>query len=303
MRVLVSGSTGLIGSALVAALPAAGHEPVRLVRRRRPDDLPSREWDPATGTLAPDALDGIDAVIHLAGEGVATRRWTDGQKAKIRDSRIAGTTLLADAIASAPSPPGIFLSGSAIGAYGDRGDEELTEVSEHGGGFLADVVEDWEAAASTVPDPPTRTVLFRTGIVLAAKGGALGPQLPLFKLGLGGRIGSGDQWWSWITIDDMVGALLWMLETEVHGVVNMTAPNPVTNREFTDTLGTVLRRPTVLPVPKIALHARLGKELTREVLLASQRVKPAVLLERGYDFRHPDLESGLRAVLGREAQA
>ncbi|MDW3217880.1 MAG: TIGR01777 family oxidoreductase [Acidimicrobiales bacterium] len=300
MRVLVSGSTGLIGSALVAALPEAGHEPVRLVRRREPGDLPSRRWDPATGEIDDDALDGIDAVIHLAGEGVADRRWTDAQKQRILDSRVNGTTLLSSAITRATTPPAVFLSGSAIGAYGDRGDEVLTEVSERGDGFLADVVAAWEGAAD-VPEPPTRTVLFRTGIVLAPKGGALGPQLPLFKLGLGGRIGSGRQWWSWISIDDMVGALVWLLENEVHGPVNMTAPNPQTNADFTATLGRVLRRPTVIPVPKLALHAKLGKELTAEVLLASQRVKPTALLEGGYRFIHAELEPALRAILDRPA--
>ena len=300
MRVLVSGSTGLIGSALVAALPAAGHEPVRLVRKRRPDDLPTREWDPAKKTIAPEALDGIDAVVHLAGEGIADRRWTDQQKQRILDSRVDGTTLLAHAIASAENPPPVFLSGSAIGAYGDRGDEKLTEVSERGEGFLADVVHAWEAAAD-VGDADTRVVLFRTGIVLSGKGGALGPQLPLFKLGLGGRIGSGDQWWSWISIDDMVRALIWLLEHDLRGPVNMTAPEPVTNATFTSTLGTVLRRPTFIPVPKLALHARLGKELTTEVLLASQRVVPASLLEHGFSFEHPDVETALRAVLDRPA--
>lgn len=297
---LVSGSTGLIGSALVDALPAAGHEPVRLVRKRRPGDLPSRKWSPSTGEIDDDALDAIDAVVHLAGEGVADRRWTDAQKQRILESRVKGTTLLSTAIAAAPTPPAVFLSGSAIGAYGDRGEEELTEVSKRGDGFLADVVAAWEGAAD-VPDPPTRTVLFRTGIVLAPKGGALGPQLPLFKLGLGGRIGSGRQWWSWISIDDMVGALLWLLDNDVRGPVNLTAPNPQTNADFTSTLGRVLRRPTVIPVPKLALHAKLGRELTSEVLLASQRVKPAALLERGYTFIHPELEPALRSILDRPA--
>lgn len=301
MRVLVSGSTGLIGEALVQGLLSSGHEPVRLVRSRRPDDLPSATWDPAAGTMDDDALDGIDAVVHLAGEGIAERRWSDEQKARILDSRVASTTLLADRIAAAATPPSVFLSGSAIGFYGDRGDESLTENSERGEGFLADVVAAWEASTAAVDPTKTRVAHIRTGIVLSSDGGALAPQLPFFKLGLGGRIGSGRQWWSWISIDDMVGALIWLLTNDVHGSVNLTAPNPVTNREFTSVLGKVLRRPTLLPIPKPALWLRLGRELTQALLYASQRVEPAVLSDRGYEFRHPELEGALRAVLDRPA--
>jgi len=301
VRVLVSGSTGLIGEALVSALIEADHEPIRLVRTRRPDDLPSVAWDPAAGTIHADALDGVDAVIHLAGEGIAERRWSDQQKARIIDSRIAGTTLLADRIAAAEHPPSVFISGSAIGFYGDRDDEVLTESSDDGDGFLADVVGAWEAATGAVTTPPTRVVHIRTGIVLSGNGGALAPQLPFFKLGLGGRIGSGRQWWSWISIDDMVGALLWLLTNEVSGPVNLTAPNPVTNAEFTKVLGRVLRRPTLLPIPKPALWARLGRELTEELLYASQRVEPTVLSDRGYEFRYPVLEDALRAALDKPA--
>ncbi len=299
MRVLVSGSTGLIGEALVRGLVAEGHEPVRLVRSHRPDDLPSATWDPAAGTMDDDALDGVDAVVHLAGEGIAEKRWTPAQKARILDSRVAGTTLLAERIASAANPPSVFVSGSAIGFYGDRGDERLTETSEPGAGFLADVVRAWEGATEIVPTPPTRVAHIRTGIVLSADGGALAPQLPFFKLGIGGRIGDGSQWWSWISIDDMVHALLWLLTNDVHGAVNLTAPTPVTNAEFTKTLGKVLRRPTILPIPKPALWLRLGRELTQALLYSSQRVEPTVLRDRGYEFRHPDLERALRAVLDR----
>jgi uncharacterized protein (TIGR01777 family) len=299
VRVLVSGSTGLIGEALVRGLLAEGHQPVRLVRSRRPDDLPSATWDPAAGTMDDDALDGVDAVVHLAGEGIAEKRWTPAQKARILDSRVAGTTLLAERIASATTPPSVFVSGSAIGFYGDRDDERLTETSEPGTGFLADVVAAWEGATAVVPTPPTRVAHIRTGIVLSADGGALAPQLPFFKLGIGGRIGDGSQWWSWISIDDMVHALLWLMTNDVHGAVNLTAPTPVTNAEFTKTLGKVLRRPTILPIPKPALWLRLGRELTQALLYTSQRVEPAVLSDRGYEFRHPDLESALRAVLDR----
>lgn len=299
MRVLVSGSTGLIGEALVTALAAAGHEPVRLVRRTRPDDLPAVRWDPRAGTMDDNALVGIDAVVHLAGEGIAERRWTDQQKARILDSRVAGTTLLAERIAAATTPPSVFLSGSAIGFYGDRADEVLSESSDTGNGFLAEVVRAWEDATSPVTNPPTRVAHIRTGVVLSGDGGALAAQLPFFKLGIGGRIGSGRQWWSWISIDDMVGALVWLLTNDVAGPVNLTAPNPVTNAEFTKVLGRVLNRPTLLPIPKPALWARLGRELTAELLYASQRVEPTVLSDRGYEFRHLHLEDGLRAALRR----
>lgn len=301
MRVLVSGSTGLIGEALVAGLLADGHQPVRLVRSAPPDDLPSARWDPAGGTIDDDALEGIDAVVHLAGEGIADARWTDEQKQRILQSRVDGTTLLAERIAAATHPPAVFVSGSAIGFYGDRGDEVLTEASGPGDGFLADVVRAWEASTAPVPSPPTRVVHIRTGIVLSGDGGALAPQLPFFKLGLGGRIGSGTQWWSWISIDDMVGALLWLLTGDVAGPVNMTAPGAVRNAEFTEVLGRVLRRPTILPIPKPALWLRLGRELTEELLYASQRVEPTVLTEHGYRFRHPDLEGALRSALDRPA--
>ena len=301
MRVLVSGSTGLVGSAVAAALPDHGHEPVRLIRHNRPDDLPAVRWDPGTGSIDGNALDGIEAVIHLAGEGIAERRWTPEQKARILDSRVGGTTLLAERIAAASNPPAVFLSGSAIGFYGERGDAELTESSEAGDGFLAEVVGAWERATAVVPRPPTRVVHLRTGIVLSGSGGALAPQLPFFRLGLGGRIGSGRQWWSWISIDDMVGALMWLLDNDVRGPVNLTGPNPVTNATFTKTLGQVLRRPTLIPIPKPALWARLGRELTAELLYTSQRVTPSMLLDHGYEFVHPDLEGALRAVLDRPA--
>ncbi len=301
MRVLVSGSTGLIGEALVEGLTEAGHTPVRLVRSDPPDQHAAVRWDPAAGTIDDDALDEIDAVIHLAGEGIAERRWTAGHKARILDSRVAGTTLLADRIAAAETPPSVFLSGSAIGFYGDRADETLTESSEPGDGFLAEVVGAWEDATAGVRNPPTRLAHVRTGIVLSGKGGALAPQLPFFKLGLGGKIGSGTQWWSWISIDDMVGALIWLLTNDVEGPVNLTAPNPVTNAEFTKALGKVLRRPTLLPIPKPALWLRLGRELTQELLYTSQRVEPTVLSDRGYEFIHPEVEGALRAALNRPA--
>ncbi|MFT5204391.1 MAG: hypothetical protein ACI9C1_003799 [Candidatus Aldehydirespiratoraceae bacterium] len=299
MRVLVSGSTGLVGSALVAGLTQAGHEPVRLVRKTIPDDLPTARWDPANGHFDDDGLDGIDAVIHLAGEGIAEKRWSPSQKARILDSRVAGTTLLAERIAAASTPPAVMISGSAIGFYGDQGDAAVDESSAAGTGFLADVVGAWESATAVVNDPPTRLVHLRTGIVLSSEGGALATQLPFFKMGIGGRIGDGKQWLSWISIADMVGAMIWLLDAPVRGPVNLCAPNPVTNAEFTKTLGRVLHRPTLLPIPKPALWARLGRELTQALLYTSQRVTPSVLTDHGYTFEHSDLEQALRAVLDR----
>jgi uncharacterized protein len=299
MRVLVSGSTGLVGTALVRRLIDEGHEPVRLVRSTKPDDLANITWDPLNGRLPDDTFVDIDAVIHLAGEGIAERRWSPAQKAAILHSRVVGTTLLAEHVRVAANPPPVFLSGSAIGFYGERGDETIDERAEAGDGFLADVVKAWEGATSAIPEPPTRVVHLRTGIVLSASGGALAQQLPLFRLGLGGKIGNGRQWWSWISIDDMVGALVWLLDHDIHGPVNLTAPGAVTNAEFTTTLGRILRRPTLLPTPKPALWARLGRELTQELLYTSQRVSPAVLQNHGFEFGHPDLEMALRAVLDR----
>lgn len=259
-------------------------------------------WDPAAGTLDDETVDGIslnniDAVIHLAGEGIAEKRWSPEQKARILNSRVRGTTLLAERIAATDTPPSVFISGSAIGFYGDRGDEVLSESSSAGRGFLAEVVGAWERAATPAASAATRVAHTRTGIVLSGAGGALAPQLPFFRLGLGGRIGSGRQWWSWISIDDVVGAMIWLLTNEVSGAVNLTAPNAVTNREFTKTLGRVLRRPTLLPIPKPALWLRLGRELTQDLLYASQRVEPSVLTNRGYEFRHPELEGALRSQL------
>ncbi|MEM7141902.1 MAG: TIGR01777 family oxidoreductase [Actinomycetota bacterium] len=300
MRVLVSGSTGLIGSALIPALQDAGHEPVRLVRSTIPDDLPVRRWDPSANTIDDDALDGIDAIVHLAGAGIGDRRWTDRQKERIMQSRVVGTTLLSDAIRRAENPPTVFLSGSAIGAYGDRGDELLNETSSHGTGFLVDVVEAWEAAA-VADDPPTRTVNLRTGIVLSSEGGALGTMLPFFKFGIGGPVGRGTQWMSWIGMDDMVGALIWLLDSELRGPVNLTAPNPVTSKTFAKALGRVLRRPSFLPVPPPALWAMLGRELTNEMLMGSQRIMPDRLVDDGFTFTEPEIEGALRAVLDRPA--
>lgn len=299
MKILVTGASGLIGTALVAELESAGHEPIRLVRR---DPLPGEaevRWDPAAGEIDAPSLEGLDGVVHLAGEGIAERRWTEKQKQRILDSRVQGTSLLSGALASLDRPPAVLVSGSAIGAYGDRGDEVLTEDATRGDDFLSDVVRQWEAATAAASAAGLRVAHARTGIVLSAEGGALAAQLPFFRLGLGGRIGSGRQWMSWISITDQVAALLWLLEHDLSGPVNLTAPVPVTNRVFTETLGSVLRRPTLIPLPKPALWVRLGRELTDALLYSSARVEPAALLASGFAFTHPDLEPALRAVLDR----
>lgn len=307
MRVLISGSSGLIGTSLVEALRTANHTPVRLLRspgRGRTEDRhwsEDRHWNPESGRLAEDLLDDIDAVVHLAGEPIADRRWSEARKTRILESRTTTTTLLANAVAAAREPPSVFLSGSAIGFYGDRGDERLNETSSAGEGFLADVVRAWERAAVPAREA-TRLAFLRTGVVLAPHGGALKAQLPFFRLGIGGRIGDGSQWLSWISIQDMVQGVLWLLENDVSGPVNMTAPNPVTNAEFSTTLGKVLRRPTILPTPEAVLWAKFGRELTRALLHASQRVEPAALLTAGYKFRRPELDGALQSLLDKPQQ-
>jgi uncharacterized protein (TIGR01777 family) len=297
VRVVLTGASGLVGTALAAALERRGDEVVRLVRREaRGND--ERRWDPATGRLDPDALQGAAAVVHLAGAGIGDQRWTAHRKAEVRDSRIRGTTLLAEAIAGAPAAVPVWVSGSAVGWYGDRGDEELDEDSEPGSDYLADLCRDWEAATTPAAAAGTRVALLRTGIVLSPHGGALARQLPLFRLGVGGRLGSGRQWVSWIALPDQVGAILHALDhPEVAGPFNATAPNPVTNAELTAALASAVHRPAVLAVPRLALQVALGRELTDVALLASQRVHPSRLLASGYRFAHPDLGPALRALL------
>lgn len=299
MRVLISGSTGFVGQALVERLEKLGLEPVRLVRGDPPDDRPFRRWDPANEQIDADALDGIDAVVHLAGENIGNRRWTDEQKARILDSRVKGTSTLARAVAAADTPPKVFLSGSAIGFYGDCGDEPVDESGPSGDGFAAHVTIEWEKAAAPIASDQTRLCLLRTGVVLDPSGGALAEQLPFFKAGLGGRIGSGRQWLSWISLRDEVDAIVHLLHSDVSGPVNLTAPNPVTNATFTKALGAALRRPTLIPIPKPALWLRLGRELSRTLLEGGAHVSPGVLIDSGYDFRDPDLGPTLEAMLGR----
>ncbi len=297
MRVAITGSTGLIGSALKLHLESLDHEVIRVVRSN-----PSGTdilWSPADLDIADNALADVDAVVHLAGAGIGDKRWTDAYKKELLESRTKSTTLISEAIAGATNGPKVFLSGSAIGIYGARGDEELTEQSAPGDGFLADVCVQWEAGTAAAETAGVRVVHLRTGIVLSARGGALKKQLPLFKFGLGGKMGSGTQWQSWISIDDEVAAIAHLLTSDTTGAVNLTAPNPVTNAEFTDTLGDVLHRPTILPIPKFGPKLLLGGELAQNLLFSGQRVLPTVLdADADFTFQHPDLATALRALLG-----
>lgn len=297
MIIAVTGSSGLIGSALVERLRTAGDTVVRVRRKAASAEPGDIVWDPVAGSIDAKSLEGIDAVVHLAGEGIAERRWSEQQKRRILESRTRGTSLLAQALASLNHKPRVLISGSAIGFYGDRGDEILTEQSGPGNGFLAEVVEAWEQSARDAVDAGIRVAFIRTGIVLSPRGGALGKMLPLFRFGLGGRLGSGNQWWSWITLEDEVEAIRFLLEHDVAGPVNLTAPAPVTNRELTKALGKALHRPAFLPIPSIGPKLLLGSELAESLLFQSQRVMPAVLQQEGYEFRHPELAAGLAAML------
>ena len=297
LRIAVTGSTGLLGTALVAALRGGGQQVTRLVRRAPagPDEI---AWDPRApaGGIAPGALDGLDAVIHLAGAGVAAHRWTPAYQREIRDSRVLGSRALAGALAAAGPPPAVLLAGSAIGWYGDTGGREVDESAPSGDGFLADVVREWEAAAQPARQAGIRVVHMRTGIVLTRQGGVLARMLPLFRLGLGSRLGSGRQVTSWIALADYLGAVQFLLaRADLAGPVNLTAPHPVSNAEFTAALAAALNRPALLTVPAPALRLALGG-VTSD-LLSSARVLPRRLAEAGYRFRFPDLPAALAAEL------
>ncbi|MCC7493051.1 MAG: TIGR01777 family oxidoreductase [Fimbriimonadaceae bacterium] len=294
-RVLVSGASGLVGRALLPLLLAAGHEVVTLSRHSGRGRV---GWDPAHGRLDPAVVTGFDAVVHLAGEPLAAGRWSAARKERIRQSRSAGTRLLAAALAAADRPPAVLVAASAVGWYGDRGDQELTEQSTPGSGFLAEVCRDWEAACDPAREAGLRVVNLRLGVVLSPAGGALAKMLPAARLGLGGPLGNGRQVVSWIALDDVIGAIYHALaDPTLSGPVNLTAPTPVTNREFALRLGQVLRRPAILPAPAAALRLALGE--MADLLLGGQRVLPAALQAAGYQFRLPDLEGALRHVLGR----
>ncbi len=295
MRIAITGASGLIGTALTARLRADGHEAVPVVRRSPGDN--EIGWSVDEQRIEDDAFDGIDAVVHLAGAGIGDRRWTDSYKAELLSSRTDGTALVAGAINSATNPPATLLSGSAIGIYGSSLTDTFDETSPAGTGFLAELCTAWEDAAAPAGTDGTRVVLLRTGIVLSAAGGALKKQLPLFKFGLGGKMGRGDQWQSWIHIDDQVSAIVHLLTSTTSGPVNVTSPNAVTNAEFTSTLGDVLKRPTVLPIPKFGPKLLLGGELADNLLFTGQRVAPSVLQADGFEFEHPTLEAALRDIL------
>ncbi|HME34034.1 MAG TPA: TIGR01777 family oxidoreductase [Candidatus Sulfotelmatobacter sp.] len=293
-RILVSGVSGPIGAALLPTLKTGGYEVTRFVRR-----TPAGEgqifWDPAK-PVAPEAVSGFDAVIHLAGESIVGR-WTAEKKLKIRDSRVTGTSNLAQALAHAKDKPQVFICSSAIGYYGDRGDDILNEESAPGKGFLPEVCREWEAAAQPAADAGIRTVRIRTGVVLSPTGGALGKMLTPFKMGVGGRIGSGRQWMSWIDVQDMVGTIHHILKSDLlQGPVNLVAPKPVTNAEFTQTLASVLARPAIFPVPAFVVKLAFG-EMGETVLLGSQRVEPAQLVATGYPFRFSELRASLEGLL------
>jgi uncharacterized protein (TIGR01777 family) len=298
MKILITGASGLIGQALTKQLNATGHTTVAAVRRepRRNDEV---QWNPTTGEMSPSAFDGVDAVVHLAGAGIGDKRWTDSYKMEILQSRTLGTALLADTMASLDKKPSVFLSGSAIGIYGVRDDTELGEDAAIGTGFLADVCRDWEAASASASAAGIRTVLLRTGIVLSPKGGALKKQLPLFKLGLGGKFGNGKQWQSWISITDEVNAIIHLLTSNLSGAVNLTAPNAVTNSEFTRVLASVVSRPAILPIPSFGPKLLLGGELADALLFTGQRVVPNALVADGFHFAHPTLDVALRALLNK----
>jgi len=301
MDVLVSGATGLIGSALSSELTDGGHRVIQL-SRSQPSSEDTIRWDPDRGSLDASRLEGIDAVVHLASELIfsgPTDRWTTEKKRRIMESRKKGTRLLAETIAGLSDPPEVMVSASAVGYYGDHGNELLTEDAAMGSDFLAEVCGEWEAAADPAREAGIRVAHPRIGLVLSPKGGALGATLPIFKLGLGGKIGSGRQYWSWVAIDDVVGAIIHSLTNEtVSGPVNVGSPNPLTSAEYTKILGSVLNRPTVFPLPAPAARLMLG-EVADALLLVSQRMEPAKLKETGYEFRYPELEGALRHLLGK----
>lgn len=293
-KVLVSGASGLIGSALLRALQSSGYEVTRLVRSAiaGKGDV---AWDPAR-PLAPESVSAFDAVVHLAGESIVGR-WTDAKKRRVLESRVQGTRNLAEAVAAAPQRPRVFISASAIGYYGDRGEETLREESSSGNGFLPEVCRQWEAAAQPASAAGIRTAQMRFGVVLSASGGALQKMLPPFRMGVGGNIGSGRQWSSWIDIGDVVGAILHVIKTDtLRGPVNVGGPDPVRNAEFTKTLAAVLSRPAILPLPAFAARLVFG-QMADELLLASQRVEPAKLSASGYVFKRPELRAALEAIL------
>ncbi|GAB4231275.1 MAG: hypothetical protein Tsb0021_09630 [Chlamydiales bacterium] len=297
MKILVSGSSGLVGTSLVSFLDAKGHEVTRLLRTEKKSHLPQVIWDPYSADADISKFEGFDAVINVAGENIASGRWTKTKKHKIRQSRVQLTENLVEVLKKTKNPPKIFLNASAIGYYGDTGDVPATEESPAGTGFLAEVCRDWEKAALGGEAIGMRVVTPRIGMVLSSKGGALHKMLTPFRLGLGGVLGSGEQFMSWITLKDLIHLFVFCLENEeIQGAVNATAPNPVTNREFTKTLGHVLNRPTVIPMPKFLLQTLFG-EMAQELLLVNTRVIPHRLVHSAFHFEHPKIDIALKEIL------
>ncbi|GAB2676359.1 TIGR01777 family oxidoreductase [Thalassiella azotivora] len=291
MRIVVSGASGFVGGPLVEALRRDGHDVVRLVRRpERADD--EVRWDPAKGLLDPSRLAGVDAAVNLSGAGVGDRRWTPAYRAVIRDSRVDSTRTLATALASLDDPPRVLVNASAIGFYGDRGEEVLTERSAPGDGFLADVVRDWEQASGPARDAGIRVPLLRIGLVMGPGGGAFAPLLRAIRLGGGGPLAGGRMWWSWVTLEDVLGAVRFVLREPVDGPVNVTGPEPARNAEVIRALAAAMHRPAVLPVPRVALRTVLGG--FADDVVSSQRVVPQVLLDAGFSFRHRTLADAVR---------
>jgi uncharacterized protein (TIGR01777 family) len=299
VQILVTGSHGFIGSALVEALSSAGHRPVRLVRSDPAPGADEVRWDPSGGTIDAGGLEGLDGVVHLAGVGIGDRRWTEQHKARVLDSRVRGTRLLAETLANLNKPPAVLVSASGIDYYGSRGNEILTESSSTGTGFLAEVCRQWEASTEPAAAAGIRVWRIRSALVFGTSGGLLPRVLLPFRLGIGGKLGSGRQYWPWIILDDHIAAIMHLLATDGDGPVNLASPNPVQNAELTRVAGRVLRRPTFASVPVTALRLALGSQMANELVLSSHRVVPERLLSQGFDFRFPDLEQGLRYVLGK----
>ena len=297
MKILVTGSSGLVGSALIPSLKAQGHEVIRLVRSAPKDSATQIYWNPEKGTLSVDELEGLDGVVHLAGDNLAEGRWTDEKKRSIRESRIKGTTLLSETLAKLERKPGVLVSASAIGFYGSRGDELLNEQSASGDDFLSEVCREWELSTQAASQSGVRVVHLRFGVILSNEGGALAKMLTPFRMGVGGKIGDGKQYMSWIVIDDAVGAIEHALANDsLRGAVNVVAPHPATNYEFTKAMGSVLSRPTIFSMPAFAARLAFG-EMADATILASQRVEPARLKESKFVFKYPELEGALKHVL------
>lgn len=295
MDVVVTGSSGLIGSALKPALERAGHRMVPMVRSQASGE--AIHWDPDRGEIDSEALEGVEAVVHLAGEGIGARRWNDEHKARVKDSRTRGTGLLAETLAKLGKAPKVLVSASGVGYYGDRGDEVLTESSRPGSDFLAEVCTAWEAAAAPAKEAGIRVAHMRSGVVLSGRGGALPRMIIPYKFGVGGKLGSGRQWMSWISLEDEVAAIVHLLaDDSLSGAFNFTAPNPVTNLDMTKAIGAALHRPTLIPAPAFALKAALGPEMAQELLLVSQRALPTRLLDSGFTFAHPEIVDALKTA-------